>query len=292
MEPLSPFTAGSHIDIYAGSGVIRQYSLCNAPSERHRYVIAVLKDPKGRGGSVVVHDNLKAGETVQVSLPRNNFELKRLNRKITLLAGGIGVTPMKAMAHQLEAEGIAYEMYYCSKGPEYAAFQTELEALAKFGIVKFHFDKGDPKNSLDIASILKDPKGECDLYYCGPGGFMDACKAASMHWPSDSVHFEHFKPPVKSIDTDATVAGEFIAEIASTGEKLKVAPGQSLAEVLINAGYPVETSCQSGLCGTCKTRYLSGEVDHQDFILDDNEKHEYLTTCVSRALNKTLLLDL
>jgi vanillate O-demethylase ferredoxin subunit len=290
--PLPPFTAGSHIDVYAGPGVIRQYSLCNAPSENHRYVIAVLKDPKGRGGSVVVHENLKAGDTVRVSLPRNNFKLKRLNRKIVLLAGGIGITPMKAMAHQLESEGLAYEMYYCSKGPEYAAFHTELEALAEFGNVKFHFDKGDSKNSLDIASILKNPEDECDLYCCGPGGFMEACRVASEHWPSGSVHFEHFKPPAKPMDAEAVVAGGFIAEIASTGEKLEVAPGQSLAEVLIEAGYPVETSCQSGLCGTCKTRYLSGEVDHQDFILDDSERHEYLTTCVSRAVSETLLLDL
>jgi len=290
--PLPPFTAGSHIDVYAGPSVIRQYSLCNAPSETYRYVIAVLKDPNGRGGSVVVHESLRAGDIVRVSLPRNNFELRPLNRKVVLLAGGIGVTPMKSMAHQLEAEGIAYEMYYCSKGPEYAAFQAELEALGKFGNIKFHFDGGDPQNSLDIASILKNPGSECDLYYCGPGGFMEACRVASGHWPSGSVHFEHFKPPAKLTDSAATVAGGFVAEIASTGEKLDVAPGQSLAEVLIDAGYPVETSCQSGLCGTCKTRYLSGEVDHQDFILDDGEKHEYLTTCVSRALSETLLLDL
>ena len=289
---LPPFTAGAHIDVHAGPGIVRQYSLCNAPSERHRYVIAVLKDPNGRGGSAAVHENIKVGDRVRISAPRNNFELRPCKGKVVLLAGGIGVTPMKAMAHQLESENISYEMYYCSKGPEYAAFQAGLEALAKSGKINFHFDRGDPKNSLDISSILKSPEGECELYYCGPGGFMEACRAASEHWPSGSVHFEHFKAPAKPVEADASVAGGFVAEIASNGERLEVAPDQNLAEVLQAAGYPVETSCLSGLCGTCKVRYLAGEVDHQDFILDDGEKAEYLTVCVSRPAGKSLLLDL
>ncbi|NUT78109.1 oxidoreductase [Pseudomonas sp. C1C7] len=289
---LPPFTAGAHIDVYAGPGVIRQYSLCNAPSERHRYVIAVLKDPNGRGGSAAVHDTIKVGDRVRVSTPRNNFELHPRSSKVVLLAGGIGVTPMKSMAHQLEALNIEYEMYYCAKGPEYAAFQAELEGLAKSGRISFHFDGGDPANKLDIPSILKNPEGACELYYCGPGGFMQACKDASEHWPSGTVHCEHFKAPVRQDTAQSSVVGGFIAEIASSGEQLEVAPGQSLADVLQNAGYPVETSCQSGLCGTCKVRYLAGEVDHQDFILDDSERPEFLTVCVSRAACGTLLLDL
>ena len=289
---LPPFTAGAHIDVHVGSGVIRQYSLCNSPSERHRYMIAVLKDPNGRGGSAAVHETIKVGGRVRVSVPRNNFELRTGSTKVLLLAGGIGVTPMKSMAHQLEAQNIEYEMYYCSKGPEYAAFQVELEELAKSGRISFHFDGGDPGNKLDIPSILKNPKDSCDLYYCGPGGFMQACKDASSHWPSGSVHFEHFKAPVKKEAEETSIVGGFFAEIASTGEKLEVGPDQSLADVLNNAGYSVETSCQSGLCGTCKVRYLAGEVDHQDFILDDSERPEFLTVCVSRAARGTLVLDL
>lgn len=255
-------------------------------------MIAVLKDPNGRGGSAAVHETIKVGDRVRVSVPRNNFELHPGSTKVVLLAGGIGVTPMKSMAHQLEAQNIEYQMYYCAKGPEYAAFQAELEGLAKSGSVSFHFDGGDPGNKLDISSILKNPKGECDLYYCGPGGFMQACKEASEHWPSGSVHFEHFKAPVKKETEECPIVGGFIAEIASTGEKLEVGPSESLAEALNNAGYSVETSCQSGLCGTCKVRYLKGVVDHQDFILDDSERPDFLTCCVSRAAGGTLLLDL
>lgn len=290
--PLPPFTAGAHIDIHAAPGVVRQYSLCNSPSDRHRYVIAVLKDLKGRGGSAAVHENIKVGDRVRVSAPRNNFELAPGRGKVYLLAGGIGVTPMKSMAHQLEAEGTSYELYYCSRGAEFAAFQEELEELANTGKVRFHFDGGDPNNSLDIKTLLESPSEECQLYYCGPGGFMEACKVASQHWPTGTVHFEHFKAPVKEPSADAGPEDGFTAEIASTGEKLHIAPGQSLAEILQQAGYPVETSCLSGLCGTCKVGYLAGEVDHQDFILDDAEKATCLTACVSRAKGSTLLLDL
>ncbi|WP_437883114.1 PDR/VanB family oxidoreductase [Pseudomonas sp. LRF_L74] len=289
---LPPFTAGAHIDIQAAPGVVRQYSLCNSPSDRHRYVIAVLKDPNGRGGSVAVHERIKVGDTVRVSVPRNNFELVAGQRKVYLLAGGIGVTPMKSMAHELEAQGIPYELYYCSKGADYAAFQDELEDMAKFGKIRFHFDGGDPKNSLDITAVLESPGDECHLYYCGPGGFMEACRVASQHWPEGSVHFEHFKAPTKAPAHDAAAEDGFIAEIASTGEKLHVAPDQNLADVLQQAGYPLETSCLSGLCGTCKIGYLAGEVDHQDFILDDSERGSCLTACVSRAKSPTLLLDL
>lgn len=289
---LPPFTAGAHIDVHAGPGIVRQYSLCNAPSERHRYVIAVLKDANGRGGSAAVHENIRVGDRVKVSAPRNNFALQPRG-KVVLLAGGIGVTPMKSMAHQLEADGIEYEMYYCSKGPEYAAFQAELEAMAKCGTVKLHFDGGDPSNSLNIAEILQSPQDKCDLYYCGPGGFMQACKQASEHWPSGSVHFEHFKAPTKPASEEAVITGGFIAQIASTGERLEVGPEQNLAEVLQQAGYGPDTSCLSGLCGTCRVRYLEGEVDHQDFILDDGEKSQYLTACVSRGVaGTTLVLDI
>lgn len=291
-EPLPPFTAGAHIDIHAAPGLVRQYSLCNSPSDRHRYVIAVLKDLNGRGGSAAVHENIKVGDIVRVSVPRNNFELQTDAGKVYLLAGGIGVTPMKSMAHQLEAQGIPYELYYCSRGAEFAAFQDELEELAVAGKVRFHFDGGDPNNSLDIAGLLQNPGEESHLYYCGPGGFMEACKAASQHWPSGTVHFEHFKAPVKEPANDVGTEDGFTAEIASTGEKLHIAPEQNLAEALQQAGYPVETSCLSGLCGTCKIGYLAGEVDHQDFILNDSERGSCMTACVSRAKSSTILLDL
>jgi len=291
---LPPFTAGSHIDIHLPNGLVRQYSLSNSPGEHHRYVIGVLRDPNGSGGSAAVHQ-LHAGDLVKVSVPRNNFALQSGAGRSILLAGGIGVTPMKSMMHALQEQGADYELHYCCKGPEFAAFSEDMQSLIESGNVHLHFDGGDPSKSFNIKALLNDIPDGCHVYYCGPGGFMEACKNAAAHWPNGTVHFEHFKAPVKPAappGADAEVADGFVAKIASTGEELLVQSHDNLAQVLQKAGYPVETSCESGLCGTCKVRYLDGEVDHQDYILDDSEKAQYLTCCVSRAKSKLLVLDL
>jgi len=290
---LPAFTPGAHIDVYIAPGVVRQYSLCNSPSERHRYVIAVLRDKKGRGGSRGMHESMRVPNRVKVSVPRNNFRLAEDATKVILLAGGIGVTPLKSMAHQLEAESKDYELHYCAKGPEFAAFQCELEDMAKTGKVHCHFDGGDPAKGLNIARLLEAPQAGTHIYYCGPGGFMEACKQASAHWPAEAVHCEHFKAPVQKAPAEGSSnTPGYTVELAVTGKTLTVKADQNLAEVLQQAGAPVETSCVSGLCGTCKVRHLSGDVDHQDFILDETERQSYMTPCVSRGCGGTLVLDL
>ncbi|GLC93822.1 iron-sulfur protein [Cupriavidus sp. TA19] len=288
-RPLPPFSAGAHIDVHVASGLVRQYSLCNDPAERHRYVIAVLRDEGGRGGSRAVHERIRVRDRVAVSAPRNHFALAGGARKVVLLAGGIGVTPLKAMAHSLAADGASFELHYCAKAPDCAAFSEELSGLG--GHVHYHFDGGNPANGLDITGMLAQPAAGTHLYYCGPGGFMKACGEASAHWPAGTVHCEHFKAPVAP--TGAVVAtGGYVAQIASTGQEVTVGAGQNLAEALQSAGIALETSCQSGLCGTCKVRYVSGEVDHQDYILDETERQSFLTPCVSRACGGRLVLDL
>lgn len=289
---LPAFTAGAHIDIHLPNGLVRQYSLSNSPLERHRYVIGVLRDPNGAGGSAAVH-RLHAGDIVRVSSPRNNFELDAAARRSILLAGGIGVTPMKSMMHHLEQAQAEYELHYFCRSPEFAAFSDEFQARIGRGCVHLHFDGGDPAKGFSIASLLQEAPEGCHVYYCGPAGFMEACRCAAAHWSEGTVHFEHFKAPVDSaLGSDLVVTDGFVAKINSTGEELVVPEGESLADVLQNAGYPVETSCQSGLCGTCKVRYLAGEVNHQDYILDDSEKGSCLTACVSRGKSGVLVLDL
>lgn len=290
---LPGFTAGAHIDVHIAPGVIRQYSLCNDPQERHRYVVAVLRDETGRGGSRGMHETLRVPNRIKVSVPRNNFTLAEVASKFILLAGGIGVTPLKAMVHHLESKRIDYDLHYCAKGPQYAAFEAELKSIARSGKIYCHFDGGNPKNGLDIVKLLKHPEPDTHIYYCGPAGFMQACADAAAHWPQELVHCEHFKAPVQKAPaaSDAPVVG-YLVELAQSGKKLTVAPDQNLAEVLQQAGAPVETSCQSGLCGTCKVRYLAGVVDHQDFILDESERQSVMTPCVSRCSGGTLVLDL
>jgi ferredoxin-NADP reductase len=291
---LPPFRAGAHIDVHLKGGVIRQYSISNAPRERHRYVIAVLRDERGRGGSKALHEQLRVGDIVRISPPRNHFGLADGARRVVLIAGGIGVTPLKAMAHELDDSGIDYEMHYCAKDAQCAAFSEEFEPMLASGRLHLHFDGGDPAAGLDIRGLLHEPGEGEHVYYCGPGGFMKACAEASGHWPSGTVHFEHFKAPERSPGDQAAndSLDSFTVRIASTGQEIEVSKEESIADALALAGVPMETSCCAGLCGTCKVRYLEGEVEHNDCILSDDEKTEYMTACVSRATSKVLVLDL
>lgn len=311
---LPPVSAGSHIDVHLPGGITRQYSLCNDPAERHRYVIAVLFEAAGRGGSIAVHGQCHVQDLLSISAPRNHFAIAPDATKHVLLAGGIGITPLKAMAHQLERSGQDYVLHYCAKGQEWAAFREQFAPLVAAGRVVFHFDGGVPGAGLDIAALL-DVHAEgshlhegSHLYYCGPPGFMAACAAAAAHWPAGSVHCEHFKAPASvadasdaSVDADAAVAPAaavaasadgFLVKIASTGQTIAVSQSQSIVDALGDVGIVIPTSCESGLCGTCKTRYLSGNVDHRDVILGDGEQVDQLTLCVSRCNSDMLVLDL
>jgi ferredoxin-NADP reductase len=252
-----------------------------------------LRDEAGRGGSKALQDSLRVQDKVRISYPRNNFELAAGAKRAILLAGGIGVTPLKAMAHRLEEVGVDYEMHYCAKDESCTAFAAELAPMHAGGKLKFHFDNGDPSKGLDLKRLLSETAPGVHVYYCGPGGFMKACAAATEHWAAGTVHFEHFKAPERAASDDvAATVGEFIVKIASTGQSIAVSSDRSIADALEEAGVAIETSCRAGLCGTCKVRYLSGDVEHNDCILADNEKQEYLTTCVSRALSRELVLDL
>lgn len=287
---LPPFTAGAHIDMHLPGGLMRQYSLCNNPAERHRYVVGILKEETGRGGSHTAHDQLRVGQQVSVSEPRNHFELHPETQHAVLLGGGIGITPLKAMAHALALRGISYELHYCTRNAGRVAFADELHAL---GHTQFHFDQGNPAQGLDVVALLREPAAGTHLYYCGPGGFMAACKSASTHWPTSTVHCEHFKAPEPDASsTVQTPPGSFVAEIASTGQRIPVGAQTTLADALIDAGIALQTSCVSGLCGTCKVGYRSGDVDHHDHILDDDERSRCLTACVSRAHRGLLVLEL
>ena len=295
---LPPFTAGAHIDVYPGDGSVRQYSLCNPPHERDRYVIAVLRDERGRGGSKAMHERVRVQDVLRIGRPRNHFELDARARRVVLLAGGIGVTPLKAMAHELAQRRVDFVLHYCARDPDAVAFAHELKSTFPADRLYLHFDGGDPSVGLDIARLLRsEMRDGTHVYYCGPAGFMTACADASADWPRERVHCEHFAAPAPARAPEANAAegddgAGFTIEIASTGQHLAVPPERSIAEVLRAARIGIETSCEAGLCGTCKVRYLRGEVDHRDCILGEDEQQEFLTVCVSRAKAGPLVLDL
>jgi vanillate O-demethylase ferredoxin subunit len=287
---LEPFEAGAHIDMHLPGGIVRSYSLAGDPKDQTHWLIGVLRESASRGGSVALHDKVRVGDVIEVSPARNAFSMSRNATHSILIAGGIGITPLKSMAHELVANGASFELHYCARSPEHVAFANDLKALIPQDRLHFHFDGGEPSKGLDIATLLKHPSSGTHVYYCGPSGFMNACAEASSHWANDTVHFEHFKAPESP--TSDLPEGSFEVHLAKSGEVIHVGPDQTIVRAIELTGRRVPTSCLSGLCGACKVTYLDGEVDHRDYILSDDEKTHCLTVCVSRAKGKSLTLDL
>ncbi|MEX0872569.1 MAG: PDR/VanB family oxidoreductase, partial [Aquisalimonadaceae bacterium] len=291
---LPAFTAGAHIDVHVPGGYVRQYSLCNDPAERHRYVIGVLNVRDGRGGSSSVHHNIRAGDVLTISEPRNHFPLSQQGQRHLLIAGGIGVTPIISMVEQLCRDNAKFMLYYCTETPERTAFRERLAPFIELGNVVPHHDRGDPAKRLDVRGLLAEYEPGTHLYCCGPAGMTEAVRQASAHWPDGTVHFEHFQAPASpAIDNSETQAeGEFQVRIASSGDVFSVPTDKSILDVLRGAGMDCSSSCEAGICGTCRTRYLDGSPDHRDLILSESEQQEYVLICCSRANGGTLVLDL
>ena len=287
---LPVFTAGGHLDLTLPDGQVRQYSLCNAPAERQRYLLGVLRETNGRGGSRQMHERVAVGDLLPVSMPRNNFPLDGEARRHLLIAGGIGVTPLMAMAHRLRALEADFVLHYCTRDAAQTAFRDLINEDGMASRVRLHHDGGVPGSGLDVAALLATVVPGTHVYCCGPAGLMAAVKAASDHWPAGQIHFEHFAAPVGV----AVVGGQagFEVEIASTGAVYRVPPECSILSVLLSEGMLIDSSCEAGVCGTCTTRYLSGEPDHRDFVLSDVEQREHVMVCVSRAKSARLVLDL
>lgn len=289
--PLAPFTAGAHIEVHIRPGCVRQYSLCNDPRERHRYVVAVLREEGGRGGSRAMHDDLRIGQELTLGAPRNFFPLAPDAKRHLLVAGGIGVTPMMAMAAELEAQGRDFFLHYCTRSVARTAFGERIARLEAAGHARVHHDDGDPSRGLDLRALLREPAPGTHLYYCGPPGFMATAAEAAAHWPAGSVHFEHFSAPARPAG-EAPVNGPFRVRLARSKVELEVPADKSIADVLTEHDVFIETSCREGYCGTCLTRYTGGEPEHRDTVLDDDDRREFVLVCCARSRTPLLELDL
>lgn len=291
--PLPPFSAGSHVDVHVGRGIIRQYSLWNPSRETDRYRIGILREEHSRGGSVAMHDRVQVGDKLTISEPRNHFPLSREARRSILFAGGIGVTPILCMADRLSHIGADFEMHYCARTQGRMAFVELLKDAPYAGQVHFHLDDGPPDQKLVAESVLGAQTQGTHIYVCGPGGFMSYIldTAKRLGWPSEQVHREYFAAaPVAS----PTVDGSFEVQIASTGKCITIPAGEPVTRVLQAHGIEIPVSCESGVCGTCITRVLEGTPDHRDSILSDEERAEnnQFTPCCSRSMTPCLVLDL
>jgi vanillate O-demethylase ferredoxin subunit len=287
---LPPFSAGAHIDVHV-DGHVRQYSLCNSPSETNLYRIGVLRDPQSRGGSIAMHE-LACGSTLEISTPKNHFPLVEGATHSILLAGGIGITPILCMAEQLIHKGQSFELHYCTRELERAAFRERFAAADLETRTRLYFDTAAPSDRINLPSVLGRPATSTHVYVCGPAGFIEAvlATASKAGWPAANVHREYFGATPQAAGAD----GAFQVKLAGSGNVVDVPPGVTVIEALRKCGVEVPVSCEQGVCGTCLTRVLSGEPDHRDLYLSDEERaaNDQFLPCCSRAITPLLVLDL
>ncbi|BAN50872.1 PDR/VanB family oxidoreductase [Metapseudomonas resinovorans] len=288
--PLPAFSAGAHIDLHLPNGLVRQYSLCNHPEETHRYQIAVLRSADSRGGSDAVHQ-LQPGQALRIGTPRNLFPLAEYGGRSLLLAGGIGITPLLCMAEQLASSDADFQLHYCVRSEEHAAFVARLEGSPFAGRVQLHFDDG-ARGRLDVSRLLAAQPGDTQLYTCGPGGFMQHVldSARELGWEESRLHREYFSAEA----TPQGAADAFEVQLAGSGQVLRVEAGESVVEALRKVGVEVPVACEQGICGTCLTRVLDGVPEHRDLFLTEEEQaaNDQFTPCCSRARSPRLVLDL
>ncbi|MGB3434188.1 cytochrome P450/oxidoreductase [Achromobacter sp.] len=289
-KPLPRWTPGSHIDVECGdTGLSRQYSLCGDPAASNALEIAVLKETAGRGGSAWIHQHLCAGSIVRARGPRNHFRMDESASRLILIAGGIGITPISAMARRARELGMAYELHYSGRSRACMALLDELQPLHG---ERLHLHISDEGNRNDFATLLSRPEAGTQIYACGPERMLDALQAACAAWPEDSLRVEHFHSTLATLDPSKEHA--FEAELKDSGIVLQVPAGQTLLTALRGANIDVQSDCEEGLCGSCEVRVLGGAVDHRDVVLTraEREAGTRMMACCSRAQGGRIVLEL
>ncbi|MEV1290719.1 PDR/VanB family oxidoreductase [Pseudonocardia sp. NPDC049635] len=283
---LRDWAPGAHVDLQLPNGLTRQYSLCGDRWDPHRYRVAVLREPDGRGGSASVHDELAVGDEVGVGGPRNNFPMVPSDRYL-FVAGGIGITPLLPMIVQADLLGADWRLLYGGRSRASMAYLDELAGHGDRVVVA----PQDETGLLDLPGFLGEPRAGVRVYACGPEPMLAAVQSACAGWPAYALHTERFvsaAPPAPARRTP------FRVELARTGVTVEVAPDRTVLDAVTAAGVDVLSSCRRGVCGTCETEVLSGEPDHRDALLGDHERQagDCMFICVSRSRSDRLVLDL
>ena len=275
--PLPSFTPGSHIRVFTPGGHTRSYSLTDSPGNGFSYAIAVEHQPDGRGGSHSLIADSAPGDMVQISLPANAFELVEADDYL-LIAGGIGITPIRAMYKAISENPKARVCFiYLTRNIDGAAFAGEVQSISRSII---HESSSDGR--LDLWPFLKDP-GRTHLYCCGSSALMEQVRMLTMHWNPRHVHFEDFNRAASS-----AVELPFTVTWAPTGQHITVSRTETILDALSEAGIRRPSSCLSGTCGTCILRVNEGTADHRDTWLNDSMRNDYILPCVSRAMTDSI----
>ncbi|WP_313369890.1 cytochrome P450/oxidoreductase [Achromobacter animicus] len=290
-KPLPRWSPGSHIDVECGdTGLSRQYSLCGDPAETGVFEIAVLHEANGRGGSAWMHANATPGARLRIRGPRNHFRLDESAPKLILIAGGIGITPISAMARRARELGLDYELHYSGRSRACMALADELASLHGD---RLHLHVKDEGSRADYAALLAEPRAGTQVYACGPQGLLDALPGCCAAWPEDTLRVEHFHSTLGTLDPSKEQAFEVV--LKDSGIVLNVPADQTLLTALRGANIDVQSDCEEGLCGSCEVRVLEGDIDHRDVVLTraEREANNKMMACCSRSCGgKKVVLEL
>lgn len=291
-EFLPAFSPGAHIDVRMPEGHLRSYSLVRQAEDRRAYLIAVKREEQGRGGSACLHDTAVVGAAFEISVPKGDFTLAEPLAQSCFVAGGIGITPLLPMIEQLVKLGCPWQLHYAAASPARMAFRDHLMALAAEGAgqVFVYFSDGSTPR-MDLRSVLEllsdDPAAH--VYCCGPTRMVDDFLLAANKRAPNTVHYERF-----GAGQPVATEGGYTVELASSGKRLPVPEGKTILDVLLEAGLDMPYSCGQGVCGSCYTKVISGEVDHRDCFLTEDEqaRNNAMLICCSGARSANLVLDL
>lgn len=283
---LPTWEPGAHIVLHLPGGLTREYSLCSDPGDTSSWTVAVLRVEKSRGGSLHVHDKLSVGAYIEVEGPRSAFALDTDAQKHVLIAGGVGVTPIVAMMRRLHDLGRDWTMLYAGRSRKSMAFVDE---IAEFPGATVHAD--DEQGGLpDLPALLGGLPAGAVVYCCGPAPLLDAVADAMP--AQATLRTERFAAPEVVVPVGGDTAFDVVLD--RSGERISVAPDQSVLDALLDAGLDVPSSCTEGICGTCEVGVVKGDVDHRDFLLGESEHaaNKTMFPCVSRCRSAELVLDL
>lgn len=293
-ESFPAFEAGAHVDLHLPGGMVRSYSLHNAPGESNRYAIGVLKDSASRGGSRWIHEHLRAGAQIGMSAPRNLFALDEQQAAHSVfVAGGIGVTPILSMLRRLVQLGRGAHVIACARSRASAPFLDELTQLVGHGLsLHTHFDDeaGGPPS---LHALLAAHQPHDHFYCCGPSPMLAGFEAACAALGFANVHVERFKAEQAAVPTTA-LTGTCTVELRKSGVTLELPKNKPALQAFLDAGVDIEFSCEEGVCGACETRILEGEAEHRDSVLSGAQKaaQKSMMVCVSRCRSDRMVLDL
>lgn len=284
---LPGFTPGAHLSVETPAGLVNKYSIASSPSDSDGYDLVVQREPEGRGGSRSMADEAQPGRILAASLPDNAFEFQPDAAQYLFVAGGIGITPIHSMVRHMVESGLDnFRLYYLTKDPARTAYLDEFQAEPfRRHVVIHHSHPGSGR--FDLWPVFEKPS-KALIYCCGPRGLMESVRDMTGHWSRSAVKFERFGVDMATRRENRA----FDVTLARSGREVHVPTDQTLLEALRNQGVTVRSSCESGTCGTCVTPLVSGDVDHRDMYLDDDERTHRIMVCVSRARSGRLVLDI